>query len=75
MYLTWSNVTAATSYNVKRATTSGGPYTTIANVATTSFSDTNVVNGTMYYYVVSAQNLQFGSPVQGPNSSEINGSP
>ncbi|HLX94105.1 MAG TPA: autotransporter-associated beta strand repeat-containing protein [Verrucomicrobiae bacterium] len=75
VFLTWSSVPTATSYNVKRAPTTGGPYTTIGNPATASFSDTNVVNGTTYYYVVSALNTQFGSPVEGPNSSETNATP
>jgi endoglucanase len=53
--LTWTASAGATSYNVKRSTTSGGPYTTIAtNVTTTSYSDTSVTAGTTYYYVVSA---------------------
>ncbi|MDU4960218.1 MAG: fibronectin type III domain-containing protein [Sporomusaceae bacterium] len=53
--LQWDSVTGATGYNVKRATTAGGPYTTIANnVPGTSYVDTNVENGATYYYVVSA---------------------
>jgi fibronectin type 3 domain-containing protein len=55
--LTWNALPGATSYNVKRATTSGGPYTTISTagvVTGTSYSDTTAVNGTQYYYVVSA---------------------
>ncbi|WP_371374322.1 fibronectin type III domain-containing protein [Sporomusa aerivorans] len=53
--LSWSAVTGAASYNVKRATTSGGEYTTIATgVADTSYVDTAIENGVTYYYVVSA---------------------
>jgi len=47
--LNWSVVIGATGYNVKRATTAGGPYETIAsNVSGTSYIDNSVVNGTTY---------------------------
>jgi len=55
--LNWSAASDATSYNVKRATVSGGPYTTVTNVATTSYTDTGLVIGTTYYYVVAATNV------------------
>lgn len=55
--LSWTASSGATSYNVKRATTSGGPYTTIAsNITTTSYTNTGLTNGTTYYYVVTAVN-------------------
>jgi fibronectin type 3 domain-containing protein len=55
--LTWIASLSATSYNVKRSTTSGGSYTTIVtNLNSLSYTDTNLVNATTYYYVVSAQN-------------------
>jgi hypothetical protein len=52
--LTWTASTGATSYNVKRATTNGGPYTTVASPAGSSYTDTTVTNGTTYDYVVTA---------------------
>jgi len=54
--LNWNASTNTVSYNVKRATHSGGPYTTNANVTATSFTDSSVTNCTIYYYVVSAVN-------------------
>jgi len=55
--LSWNASTGATSYNVKRSTTSGGPYTTIATgVTATNFTNTQLVNGTTYFFVVTAVN-------------------
>lgn len=53
--LIWESVTGATGYNVKRATTTAGPYEIIAaNISGNSYVDTDVENGTTYYYVVTA---------------------
>src|SRR5205085_3901848 len=52
--LNWTTPIGATNYNVKRATTSGGPYTIIASATMTGYTDTTVTNGITYYYVVSA---------------------
>ncbi len=52
--LSWSPAAGATSYNVQSSTTEGGPYTTIATPTTTSYTNTGLVNGTTYYYVISA---------------------
>jgi poly(hydroxyalkanoate) depolymerase family esterase len=53
--LTWNAVTGATSYNLKRSTTNGGPYSIIASgVTATNYSDSGLAGGTTYYYVVSA---------------------
>ncbi|OXM86954.1 pectinesterase family protein [Paenibacillus rigui] len=54
--LKWSAVSDAASYNVKRAVSVMGPYTTIANVSATGYTDTGVTNGITYYYAVSAVN-------------------
>lgn len=53
--LSWGAVAEATSYNIYRALTSGGPYTQIATgVAKTTYIDAAVTNGTAYYYVITA---------------------
>src|SRR5262245_4199041 len=45
--VSWSPTAGATSYNVKRSTTSGGPYATVATgITTTSFTNTGLLNGT-----------------------------
>jgi hypothetical protein len=70
--LSWTASPAATSYNVKRSTTSGGPYSTIANNVTgTSYTDSAVTGGTTYFYVVSGVNPQGESP----NSNQASATP
>lgn len=54
--LSWTAVAGATSYTILRATTSGGPYTSVGTSATTSFSNTGLACNTTYYYVVTASN-------------------
>jgi hypothetical protein len=55
--LSWVPSAGATGYNVKRSTTSGGPYLLIAtNLSDIAYEDTGLLNGTTYYYVVSALN-------------------
>ena len=70
--LNWMASSNATSYNVKRATTSGGPYTTIATVMTTNYTDTFVIGGTTYYYVVSAVSSPAG---ESGNSAQASATP
>jgi fibronectin type 3 domain-containing protein len=63
--VTWTAVSGATGYNVKRATVNGGPYSNVntSPVTATSFTDTGRTNGTTYYYVVTAVNASGESPV------------
>jgi hypothetical protein len=51
--------------------TSGGPYTQIAAPTSPSYTDTGLVNGTTYYYVVSAVN----SVGESANSVQVSATP
>jgi chitinase len=69
--VSWNAVSGATSYNVKRALSSSGPFSTIQNVTTTSYPNTGLTNGTTYYYVVSA----LSSTCESSNSSPVSATP
>ncbi|MBU6408950.1 MAG: hypothetical protein KGR98_01055 [Verrucomicrobia bacterium] len=72
--LSWYPSPGCTNYFVKRSTASGGPYSTIAAVpgtTSTNDTDTSVVNGTAYYYVVSAANA-FG---ESADSAQVEATP
>jgi hypothetical protein len=67
----WNHAGGATGYNVKRSTTSGGSYMTIASAVTNNFyNDTTVVNGTTYFYVVSSTN-NIGESGNSPEASAL----
>ena len=59
-------------YEVQRATTSGGPYSTVARVGGSAYTDTGLTNGTTYHYVVVAVDTS-GNVSQ--RSSEVSASP
>ena len=68
VFLNWTTVDNAATYNVLRASKSGGPYTVIAAGQTgNTYVDSNVTIGTTYYYVVQAVNTYGTSP----NSNEV----
>jgi beta-galactosidase len=69
--LSWGLSFGATSYNVKRAAVSGGPYQTVAGYSAISYTDPGLNNGTPYYYVVSALNA-YG---ESTNSTEVSVTP
>ncbi|HEV7427102.1 MAG TPA: lamin tail domain-containing protein, partial [Thermoanaerobaculia bacterium] len=69
--LTWSASAGATGYNVYRSTTSGVYGSALAsNVATTNYTDSTVVNGTHYFYIVKSTNGTESGP-----SNEVNATP
>ena len=69
--LTWSAAASATSYAVKRGLSSGNETTAVATTTNATYTDTNLNNGTTYYYVVSAT----GPTGTSANSSEASATP
>jgi len=74
--LTWTNIPPTpTTWNVKRGTNSAGPFFILATnltagVPATVYTDTNVTNYNMYYYVVTAVNaLGEGDPSGSVNTT------
>ncbi|MDB5389402.1 MAG: hypothetical protein JWM11_5048 [Planctomycetaceae bacterium] len=70
--LFWSGVTGAQSYNVYRSTTAGGEDSVplITGVLATEFTDTSALNGTKYFYTITAVNSnQHNTPVIDSESS------
>jgi TatA/E family protein of Tat protein translocase len=65
--LSWSGSNGASTYNVLRSGSSGGPYARIASVSATSYSDEGLASGTTFYYAVSASTAAGESG----NSSEV----
>jgi hypothetical protein len=68
----WSTVSGANGYNLKRSTTNGGPYTVVAgNINGLVYTNSGLANGTMYYFVLSATN----SAGESANSPPVNARP
>jgi len=63
--LSWNPAIGAIGYVLERSLTNDGPYSAVANLTATSYLDTNLTNGTTYFYVVAATN-SFG-----PGSNSI----
>ncbi len=74
--LTWTNIPLnPTTWNIKRSTTSGGPYLLLASnvtagVSAETYSDLSTAAGVRYYYVVSASNAFGESPDSPPVSAQ-----
>jgi hypothetical protein len=61
--LSWTGSPGATSYTVKRGTTSGGPYAEVASGVTgTTYTNSGLRPSATYYYVVAAVNAAGSSP-------------
>ncbi len=62
--LTWAGVPGATNYIIQRATSAGGTYSVVSNIAVAdNFSDTTAAANTTYYYEVAAAESVRGGAV------------
>jgi hypothetical protein len=70
--LTWNAPAGAKTYNLRRGTTSGGPYQDVAlGLKTTAFTNTGLTNGTQYFFVVTAAD----GALESPNSNQVSVTP
>jgi len=69
--LSWSPACNAASYFVKRSLTSGSGYVVVGTLSAPTFTDSPLLNGGTYYYVISATNALGESA----NSVEVVGKP
>ena len=69
--LQWDTTAGATTYDVKRGTTLGGYFETVATVNGTNWTDTGLTNGFTYYYKVSS----VGSGGQSSDSTAVTATP
>ena len=69
--LTWAAPSSATSYKIKRASSSGGPFTQIATSTFAGYTNVGLQNGTTYYFAVSAVN----SSGESANSAAVGAKP
>ena len=68
--LNWNASAGASSYNVKRSGTSGGPYALIVSTGATNYSDEGLAGGTFYYVISSV-----GANGESANSVEVSATP
>ncbi|MFI2858084.1 S-layer homology domain-containing protein [Paenibacillus sp. JSM ZJ436] len=74
--LKWSGAVGAEQYHVKRGEAPGGPFTTIATVASGSYQDRTAMNGNTYYYAVSSvAKAMDGTNVDSSLSTAVQASP
>lgn len=68
--LRWNNTPGATGYSIKRATSSGGPYSIIAtnSAGVTNRIDASITNGMTYFYLITTLNA-YGESVPSNEAS------
>lgn len=69
--LVWNASAGATNYNLKQSSVSGSGYVTVASVPGANCTITNLANGSIYYFVVSA----VGVANESTNTAQVSAMP
>ncbi|WP_416145255.1 immunoglobulin-like domain-containing protein [Planococcus koreensis] len=71
----WASVSGATGYEVYRATSSEGTYSSVGSTTATSLTNSGLTTNAVYYYKVKAYRTVDGKKVYGPFSALVNTKP
>ena len=73
--LSWASVTGASGYEIWRSTTAGSGYVLVKSTSGRSYTDSNLIPNTTYYYQVRAYRKVGSSPVPSALSAPVSATP
>ena len=73
--VSWASVTGASGYEVWRSTTADSGYVLVKSTSSRSYTDSNLIPNTTYYYQVRAYRKVGGSPVPSALSAPVSATP
>ncbi|MCK5398965.1 lamin tail domain-containing protein, partial [bacterium] len=69
VFIDWSDVADVDHYVIYSSTESGGPYSEVTTTVVSQYSDSGLINGVTYYYVVTSYDTD-KDPFESPYSNE-----
>ncbi|MCK4643854.1 lamin tail domain-containing protein [bacterium] len=69
VFIDWSDVAGVDHYVIYSSTESGGPYSEVNTTVVSQYSDSGLINGVTYYYVVTSYDTD-KDPFESPYSNE-----
>ena len=73
--VSWSAVPGASGYELRRATTQNGTYSSVKSTSSLSYTNTSLGTGTTYYFKVRAYRMVGKSKVYGTDSAIVSAKP
>ncbi len=73
--VSWSSVPGASGYELRRATTQNGTYSSVKSTSSLSYTNTSLATGTTYYYKVRAYRMVGRTKVYGTDSAIVSAKP